>query len=101
MTTEQIRQLSSVLYGNANRLEAAAAIGRLQGKPISAKSVAAASDLAYKRAQEQVAHFARGKVLIPDRDPNRRTKDYQALDIPYWASANKLLNRLVEEDDLP
>jgi hypothetical protein len=100
MNRDEIRSLSHALFGNADRLTAAAAIGRLAGKPISAMAVAEESGLGYNRAQEQVAHFKRANLLIPDADSGLRRKDYRTVELSYWNSAVRLLDELISLDDL-
>jgi hypothetical protein len=100
MTYDEIRALSSVLYGNADRLVAAAAIGRLAGKPISVKAVCNEAPLDYNRAQEQVAWFRRGGLLLPDFDADSRRKDHRALEITYWDAAARLEAELIEREHL-
>lgn len=91
MTHEEIRSLSSFLFGAADRLAAAAAIGRLSGEPITVKAVARESGLDYNRAQEQVSWFRRAGLLVPAFDPGSRSKEYTAVDISYWRDASRLL----------
>ena len=100
MTDAEIRALSSLIFGNAYRLEAAAAIGRLEGKPISVTAVARESGLDHNRAQEQVARFARARLLVPERDPSLRRKDYRTVDTSYWRLAALLLSELKEREEL-
>ena len=100
MTPDEIRALSTVLYGNADRLRVAAAIGRLTGKPISVKAVSTEASIDYNRAQEQVAWFRRGGVLIPDYDHDSRRKDHRAVELSYWDAAAGLEVELIEREDL-
>jgi hypothetical protein len=100
MNLDEIRALSAALYGNLDRLRAAAAIGRLEGKPISVTSVAAESGLDFRRAQEQVAWFRDAGVLILDLDRDSRKKNHRAADISYWRSAVRLEAEFVALEDL-
>jgi hypothetical protein len=100
MTDEDIRQVSSILYGNAERLRAAAAIGRLSGKPVTATSVAREARMDYRRAQEQVAWFKQGRLLVLDQDPGSTEKRYRVVDISYWTAAAHLEAELQDRDDL-
>ncbi|MCP4307680.1 MAG: hypothetical protein GY788_22960 [bacterium] len=96
MTLEEIRSLSGFLFGAADRLAVAAAIGRIQGKPITVKAVAEESGLNYNRAQEQVSWFKRADLLRPDFDPGSRSKEYRPVDICYWSAAARLMAELEE-----
>jgi hypothetical protein len=100
VTREEIRAMSVAMFGNADRLFAAAAIGRLEGKPISAKAVAAESGLDPNRAQEQVAHFRKHGLLVLDNDPALKRKDHRPVSLTYWAAAARLLEQLLEKDEL-
>lgn len=100
MTNDEIRNLSAKLFGNADRLHVAAAIGRLEGKPISVKSVAEECGLEPSRVQEQVARFRAAGVLIPDHDPSMRRRDHRAVDLSYWRNAATMLGELEERDEL-
>lgn len=93
-TPDEVRALSFDLYGSSYRLEVAAWIGRLQGKPISAKLVAAESGLDYNRVQEQIAKFAKAGVLELEHDPDRRRKDYRVRCDAYWEGAARVLHDL-------
>jgi predicted metalloendopeptidase len=100
MTSDEVRSLSSVLYGNADRLRVAAAIGRMIGKPISVKAVSTGASIDYNRAQEQVAWFRRGGLLVPDHDLDSRRKDHRAVDLSYWEAAARLEAELLEREHL-
>lgn len=100
MTSDEIRSLSTVLYGNADRLRIAAAIGRMTGKAVSVKVVSTEASIDYNRAQEQVAWFRRGGLLVPDYDRDSRRKDHRAVDLSYWAAAARLEAELVEREQL-
>lgn len=100
MTPDEIRTLSSFLYGNVDRLRVAAAIGRMVGKPISVKAVSTEAGMDYNRAQEQVAWFRRGGLLVPDGNQDSRKKDHRAVDISYWTAAARLEAELLELDEL-
>lgn len=69
------RSLSTVLYGNADRLRIADAIGRMTGKAVSVKAVSTEASIDYNRAQEQVDWFRRGGLLVPDYDRDSRRMD--------------------------
>lgn len=100
MTADDIRSLSTVLYGNANRLGVAAAIGRMTGKPISVKAVSTDASIDYNRAQEQLAWFRRGGLLVPDYDNDSRRKDHRPVDLSYWVAAARLERELLEREHL-
>lgn len=100
MTSDEIRALSTFLYGNADRLRVAAAIGRMSGKPISVKAVSTNASIDYNRAQEQVAWFRRGGLLVPDYDHDSRCKDHRSVDLSYWAAAARLECELLELEHL-
>lgn len=95
-----IRNFSFEAFGAKYRLEVAAAIGRLEGKPLWAKAIAEEAGLDANRTQEQVAHFAEAHLLILLDDPALRRKEYRAVDIDYWRQAAALLTQLEELDDL-
>jgi hypothetical protein len=100
MHIDAVRSLSHKLFGANHRLEAAAAIASLQGKPISSRTVADQARLDYNRAHEQVAWFASAGLLVPDFDPKSRTKDYRAVDSVFWQLCRRLLHELDEREDL-
>ena len=100
MTDDDIRELSAKLYGNAQRLHVAAAIGRLEGKPINVKVVAEESGLDVSRVQEQIAWFRNAGVLVPEFDSSSRTKDHRPVAISYWRNAASLFAELEDADDL-
>lgn len=100
MTPDEVRSVSSYLFGNADRLRVAAAIGRMAGKPVSVKSVSAESGVDYNRTQEQIAWFRRAGVLIPDSDPDLRRKDYRVVELSYWSAAARLEEELRGMDHL-
>jgi hypothetical protein len=99
--TVDLRRMSSRLFGNAYRLEVAAAIAQRQGKPVNVKTVAVEADLEYNRVQEQVAHLADAGLLVPDFDPASRYKDYRAVETVFWRLAADLLAEMRERDPLP
>jgi len=100
VNTDEIRRLSARLFGNADRLHVAAAIGRMEGKPISVKAVAEESGLDYNRVQEQIARFRAAGVLVPDFDASMRRKDHGAILPPYWRMAAAILAMLEEAEFL-
>lgn len=100
MTADEIRSLSTFMFGNADRLRVAAAIGRMTGKPVSVKAISIEAGVDYNRAQEQVAWFKRAGLLIPDADPDLRRKDYRVVDLSYWGAAARLEIELQELDIL-
>lgn len=100
MDIEEIRRLSAQLFGNADRLLVAAAIGRMEGKPISVKAVTEESGLEYNRVQEQVARFRTAGVLIPDFDSTMRRKDHRAVLPAYWRMAASIVAALEDAEFL-
>jgi len=98
LINDDIRQLSHHLFGHSDRLVAAAAIGRMEGKPISVQSLSRESGLDSRRAQEQVAHFHRIHLLVPDFSSESRRKDYRAIDLSYWIACARLLEELQERE---
>lgn len=94
MINDDIRELSHHLFGHSDRLIAAAAIGRMEGKPISVQSLSRESGLEANRAQERIAHFRDIHLLRQDLDLASRRKDYRAVDLSYWASCARLLEEL-------
>jgi hypothetical protein len=99
LTPDEIRLLSTFLYGNADRLRVAAAIGRMTGKPVSVKAVSIEAGIDYNRAQEQIAWFRRARLLVPDQDLDTRRKDHRAVEISYWRAAAQLEAELLERDE--
>ena len=99
MTDDDIRQVSTILYGNVDRLRAAAAIGRLSGKPVSVSSVAREAGMDYRRAQEQVAWFKKGRLLVLEEDAGSTEKHYRVVDISYWTAATHLEAELQDRED--
>jgi hypothetical protein len=100
VTNDEVRRISTFLFGNSTRLEVAAAIGRLEGKPISVKVVSQESGIEANRVQEQIAHFRRAGMLIPTFDPESRRKDHLTVSSSYWTSAERLLEELRDREDL-
>ena len=73
----------------------------MEGKPISARAVTDESGLEYNRTQEQIAHFVKARLLVPDHDPHLRRKDYRPIQLSYWTAAARLLVELQATEDLP
>jgi hypothetical protein len=99
MDATDVRRLSSQLFGNAYRLEVAAAIARSEGKVVNAKGIASEAALDYNRVQEQVRHFAAIGVLVPDFDPSSRYRDYRAVETVFWRFAERFLTELQDRDE--
>ena len=70
----------------------------MAGKPISVKALSTEAAVDYNRAQEQVAWFRRGGLLVPDYDKDSRRKDHRAVDISYWRAATRLEAELLERE---
>ena len=100
LNNDDIRILSHQLFGNGDRLDSAAAIGRLTGKSISVKELAKESGLDPNRAQERIAHFHRIGFLVPDFDSSSRQKDYRPIETGFWVSCARLLDEFRERDNL-
>jgi hypothetical protein len=100
MDYDSIRHLSHELLGARYRLEVAAAVASLDGKPVSTRAISDEARIEYNRAQEQVAHFLDARMLVDESDPSMRRKSYRPVASVYWRNCRQLLHELLDREVL-
>lgn len=89
--THRLRTLSKLLFGNADRLEVAAAIARAEPGGLFSRALAEDLDLPDNRVQKQLKQFEAADLLVALPAVGGERRVYcERKDSFFWAAADRL-----------
>jgi hypothetical protein len=96
----EARRTAKLLFGNAHRLEIAAAIARAQTDIVTASTIATELAIPLNLVSEQLKSFVKAGVLadVPGVE-GQRFRYFRRIDDPYWEATSNVLSRWSIRDD--